>query len=62
MRKCVRCGAEMEEGFSFTGPGGNVLRKKGFSLKAVYPKAALCPKCGEVSIYVEDEALEKLTK
>ena len=39
-----------------------MLRKKGFSLKAVYPKAALCPKCGEVSIYVEDEALEKLTK
>ena len=62
MRKCIRCGAEMEEDFSFTGAGGNVLRKKGFNLKAVYPKAALCPKCGEVSIYVEDEALEKLTK
>ena len=52
----------MEEDFSFTGAGGNVLRKKGFTLKAVYPKAALCPRCGEVSIYVEDEALEKLTK
>ena len=62
MRKCVRCGAEMQEGFSFTGGGGNVLRKKGLSLKAVYPKAALCPKCGEVSVYVEGEALEKLTK
>ena len=62
MRKCIRCGAEMQEGFSFTGSGGNVLRKKGFSLKAVYPKAAICPKYGEVSIYIEDEALEKLTE
>ena len=62
MRKCIRCGAEMQEDFSFTGGGGNVLRKKGLSLKAVYPKAALYPKCGEVSIYVEGEALEKLTK
>ena len=58
MRKCTRCGVEMLEGFSFTGGFGNVLRKKGLSTKAVYPKAAF----GEVSIYVEDEALEKLTK
>ena len=28
MRKCVRCGAEMQEGFSFSGGYGNVLRKK----------------------------------
>ena len=62
MRKCTGSGVEMPEGFSFTGGFGNVLRKKGLSTKAVYPKAALCPKCGEVSIYVEDEALEKLTK
>ena len=62
MRKCIRCGIEMQEGFSFTGGWGNVLRKKGISLKAVYPKAALCPKCGEVSIYIEDDALEKMTK
>ncbi len=62
MRKCIRCGAEMKEGFAFTGGGGNVLRAKGISLKAVYPKAALCPECGEVSIYVEGDALEKLKK
>lgn len=54
MRKCTGGGVEMPEGFSFTGGFGNVLRKKGLSAKAVYPKAALCPKCGEVSIYVED--------
>ena len=48
MRKCVRCGAEMEEGFTFTGSGGNVIRRKGLGGKAVYPKAAVCPNCGAV--------------
>lgn len=62
MRACVRCGAEMQEGFTFTGGGGNVLRQKGLSLKAVYPKAALCPKCGEISLYVDEEDLKKFEK
>ena len=62
MRKCVRCGAEMEEGFTFTGGYGNVIRRKGSGGKAVYPKAAVCPECGEVSIYVDREQLEKLKK
>ncbi len=52
----------MEEDFKFTGGGGNVVRKKGLTGKAVYPKAAVCPKCGEVSIYVDEEQLEKLMK
>lgn len=60
MRKCVRCGAEMEEDYVFTGSGGNVIRKKGFGGKAVYPKAAVCPVCGEISIYVDGEKLDKL--
>ena len=42
--------------------GGNVIRPKGLSLKAVYPKAALCPVCGEVSVYADEEQLEKLKK
>ena len=62
MRKCIRCGAEMEEDFTFTGAGGNVIRRKGFSLKSVYPNAAVCFECGEVSIYVDEEKLEKLKK
>lgn len=62
MRKCIRCGAEMKEDFTFTGGGGNVIRPKGIGLKAVYPKAAVCPKCGEVSIYIDDKNLEKLIK
>lgn len=62
MRKCIRCGAEMNENFTFTGGGGNVIRPKGFGLKAVYPKVAVCPECGEVSIYIDDKDLEKLNK
>ena len=61
MRKCIRCGAEMQEDYAFTGGGGNVIRKKGLNLKTVYPKAALCPHCGEISIYVDEKDLEKMT-
>ncbi len=62
MRKCIRCGAEMKEDFTFTGGGGNVIRHKGMGFKAVYPKVAVCPECGEVSIYIDDKDLEKLKK
>lgn len=63
MRRCVRCGAEMEEGFAFTGGGGNVIRRKGgIVAKAAYPKAAVCFSCGEISIYVDEDDLEKLKK
>lgn len=57
MRKCVRCGAEMMEDYGITSGYGIVVRK---GLSAVKPKAAVCPRCGEVSIYVED--VEKLKK
>ena len=60
MRKCVRCGAEMDEDFKFTGGFGNVIRRRGLSAKALYPKAAVCFSCGEISIFVEEEDLEKL--
>ena len=62
MRRCVRCGAEMEEGFTYTGGYGNVLRRKGLSTKAVVPLAAVCPACGEISLYVDSEKLDKLKK
>ncbi len=52
----------MTEGFTFTGPGGNVIRSKGLSFKAVYPKAAVCLKCGEVSIYIDEKDIEKFNK
>ena len=59
-RKCPNCGEIMEEGYKFTGNGGNVLRKKGFNTKAVYTVAAVCLNCGEISIYVDPEKLNKL--
>lgn len=59
MRKCIRCGAEMKENYVITSGYGIVIRpEKGRS--AVKPKVAVCPLCGEVSIYVEE--LEKLIK
>lgn len=60
MRKCLRCGAEMEEDYSLSGGFGNMIRKKGLSTKAVYPLAAVCPKCGEICLYVDEKKLEKL--
>lgn len=54
MRKCIRCGAEMEENFTITSGTGIVVRREGLSMKSVKPKVAVCPKCGEVSIYIED--------
>ncbi len=53
MRKCIRCGAEMEENYIITSGYRIVIRpKKGRS--AVKPALAVCPQCGEVSIYVEE--------
>ena len=53
MRKCICCGVEMDENYKITSGYGIVIRsKKGLS--AVKPKVAVCPQCGEVSIYVEE--------
>lgn len=64
MRKCIRCGAEMKEGCAIKIEGGGygiVLssdENKLFGGRMGKPKVAICPDCGEVSIYVEN--LEKL--
>ena len=59
MRKCIRCGAQMEENCKITSGYGIVIRSEK-SHVAVKPKVAVCPLCGEVSIYVEEP--DKLTK
>ena len=62
MRKCIRCGAEMTEGFvlmqelaflqSITlAAADNSLNKFGDL------RAAVCPKCGEISLYTENDEL-----
>lgn len=60
MRKCIRCGAEMQEGCTIKVEGagyGVVLsteENKIFGGRVGKPRVAICPECGEVSIYLED--------
>lgn len=60
MRRCLRCGSEMKEGCAIKVEGagyGIVLSDdatKLFSGRIGKPYVAICPKCGEVSIYLED--------
>ncbi len=59
MRKCIRCGAEMVEGCDIRVEGGGngiVLAadaRKLFSQRLGKPKVAVCPSCGEISLYME---------
>ena len=60
MRKCLRCGTEMKENCAIKveGAGYGIImssdENKLFGGRIGKPKVAICPKCGEVSIYVED--------
>lgn len=60
MRKCIRCQSDMVENCSIKierAGNGIVLTtddKKLFTHRIGSPKVAICPKCGEVSIYTEN--------
>jgi hypothetical protein len=59
MRKCIRCGSEMKENCGIRvqlEPNGLVVTdsEKLMCRWAETPKVAICPQCGEVSIYLED--------
>lgn len=60
MRKCIRCGSEMRENcdIKIDGPGAGIAmyakENTFFGGRIGKPKVAICPECGEVSIYVED--------
>ncbi len=63
MRECIRCGAEMKENCAIKVEGAGYVflssnENKLFGGRIGKPKVAICPKCGEVSIYLED--LDKL--
>lgn len=65
MRKCIRCGAEMQENaaIKIKGAGYGIVLTSGerwFGGQIGKIKAAVCPKCGEISLYLEREDLEKL--
>ena len=66
MRKCCRCQCDMTEGFDIKVEGGGygikIASSTGFFAKRIEkPKVAICPQCGEVSLYIEnlDEIKEK---
>jgi hypothetical protein len=57
MRKCSRCGTEMMECGHITGAGFK-LNDRDFR---TYPiKTAICPKCHEVSLYLEEQDFDKM--
>ena len=65
MRVCKQGQCEMIDGFGVKveGAGYGIKISKGddvFAKRLEKPKVAICPKCGEVSLYIEnvDEILE----
>ena len=58
VRKCVRCGTEMMECGHIIGAGCKLNDRELWS----YPiKTAICPKCHEISLYLEDKEFDKMT-
>lgn len=60
MRTCIRCGAEMKEGCAIKveGAGYGIVISKDenalFKGRIGKPQVAICPNCGEISIYIAD--------
>lgn len=66
MRICIRCGTEMKEDCALKIEGGlNELQickdaDAWFGGRIGRPKVAICPRCGEISIYADAEQLQEL--
>lgn len=64
MRKCTRCQTVMMENYDIKVEGGAYgivianSDKKLFPKRIGKPKVAVCPNCGEISIYVDIEKLK----
>jgi len=59
MRICPQCQSEMVEGYDIkvesAGYGIKISKGTGLLAKRLEkPKVAICPKCGEVSMYIEN--------
>ena len=63
MRKCLRCGAEMREGFLLRENNGGrpigVYRQGKMFGEVDWLKTDACPECGEVSLYLPNVELLK---
>lgn len=63
MRTCVRCQTEMIENCDIkieaTGYGLTVANRttRVFAGRIGKPKVAICPNCGEISLYIENTSL-----
>ena len=59
MRECIRCKTEMVEDLNIRDSGqltSLIIVKGTFGKTFGKVKAAVCPSCGEISIYLEDTA------
>lgn len=59
MRICKQCQCEMVEGFDVKVEGAayGIKISKGdgiFAKRLEKPKVAICPQCGEISLYIKD--------
>ena len=58
MRKCIRCSAEMIENLDvkvdMAGYGIKITQEGVFGNTIQKPKVAVCPNCGEISLYIEN--------
>ena len=63
MRDCIRCGSEMMEDLDIKvdmqGYGIRITKLGIFSGTIEKPKAAVCPKCGEISLYIENVSTDR---
>ena len=57
VRKCVRCGTEMIEAGHIIGAGFKLNDRE---IRSYPIKTAICPKCHEVSLYIEDKEFDKM--
>lgn len=64
MRKCLRCDKEMIEGYTIREESEaamiQLVESEELLAKRIQPRVAVCPVCGEVSVYIEN--IERLQK
>lgn len=64
MRTCLRCGKEMIEGYTIRENSEaaeiQLVESEELLAKRISPSVAVCPACGEVSLYAAN--IEKLQK
>jgi predicted nucleic-acid-binding Zn-ribbon protein len=58
-RKCIRCQSDTVEGFDIKIEGGGygikITSTTGvFAKRIEKPKVAICPQCGEISLYIKN--------